>query len=290
MTKQEISFYDKPQTDTLLSTKANAADLATVATTGSYDDLTNKPTIPAAQVQSDWSQSDNKAVDYIKNKPDLSEKLDKSTQSGGTFVYTQSGTTQSVMRTTDALVNGTIPYRSFSNGTIEVGTPVNNAHAATKGYVDSGLLAKLNKTSYEWNQELSVYANTNLLLLEIGVYDSNITIDIDSTTVNTYHGTLLISSQNYVTRKAELYGDPTNTIAPMLSLKPATSSSDNKVRVYFNPPTYSKNLIHIQGLGLSGEVKLPQVLSEAPSDNTMSVTNIGTFKVTDNTTYYTLEI
>ena len=44
--------------------------LATVATTGSYDDLTNKPTIPAAQVQSDWNQSDNTAVDYIKNKPE----------------------------------------------------------------------------------------------------------------------------------------------------------------------------------------------------------------------------
>lgn len=52
-----------------LSVKANSADLAAVATTGSYDDLTNKPTIPAAQIQSDWNQSDNSAADYIKNKP-----------------------------------------------------------------------------------------------------------------------------------------------------------------------------------------------------------------------------
>ena len=52
-----------------LSVKANSADLATVATTGSYNDLANKPTIPAAQIQSDWNQSDNSAVDYIKNKP-----------------------------------------------------------------------------------------------------------------------------------------------------------------------------------------------------------------------------
>ena len=47
-------------------------NLATVATTGDYEDLSNKPTIPAAQVQSDWSQSDNTQVDYIKNKPTLS--------------------------------------------------------------------------------------------------------------------------------------------------------------------------------------------------------------------------
>ena len=49
----------------------NKPNLATVATSGDYDDLSNKPTIPAAQVQSDWSQSDNTQVDYIKNKPNL---------------------------------------------------------------------------------------------------------------------------------------------------------------------------------------------------------------------------
>ena len=38
---------------------------------GSYNDLTDKPTIPAAQIQSDWNQSDNTALDYIKNKPNI---------------------------------------------------------------------------------------------------------------------------------------------------------------------------------------------------------------------------
>lgn len=38
---------------------------------GDYNDLTNKPTIPAAQIQSDWSQSDNTQLDYIKNKPTI---------------------------------------------------------------------------------------------------------------------------------------------------------------------------------------------------------------------------
>jgi hypothetical protein len=54
-----------------LSTYVEADELATVATSGSYNDLTNKPTIPAAQIQSDWTQSDNSAVDYIKNKPTI---------------------------------------------------------------------------------------------------------------------------------------------------------------------------------------------------------------------------
>lgn len=47
----------------------NKPNLATVATSGDYDDLTNKPTIPAAQIQSDWAQTDNTKKDYIKNKP-----------------------------------------------------------------------------------------------------------------------------------------------------------------------------------------------------------------------------
>lgn len=47
----------------------NKPSLATVATTGDYDDLDNKPTIPAAQVNSDWNASTG--VAQILNKPTL---------------------------------------------------------------------------------------------------------------------------------------------------------------------------------------------------------------------------
>ena len=46
----------------------NKPNLATVATSGSYNDLSNKPTIPAAQIQSDWTQTDSTKKDFIKNK------------------------------------------------------------------------------------------------------------------------------------------------------------------------------------------------------------------------------
>ena len=52
-----------------LSIYAQSANLATVATTGDYDDLLNKPTIPAAQVQTDWDATSG--VSEILNKPDL---------------------------------------------------------------------------------------------------------------------------------------------------------------------------------------------------------------------------
>lgn len=51
------------------SAYVEADDLASVATSGSYNDLSNKPTIPAAQVNSDWNASSG--VAQILNKPTL---------------------------------------------------------------------------------------------------------------------------------------------------------------------------------------------------------------------------
>lgn len=56
----------------------NKPSLATVATSGSYNDLLNKPTIPAAQVQSDWNVSDISSKAYIKNKPTIDTALSSS--------------------------------------------------------------------------------------------------------------------------------------------------------------------------------------------------------------------
>jgi hypothetical protein len=52
-----------------LADKANSADLATVATTGDYNDLINQPSIPAAQVNSDWNATSG--VAEILNKPTI---------------------------------------------------------------------------------------------------------------------------------------------------------------------------------------------------------------------------
>jgi len=51
--------------------KANTADISAVGFSNDYNDLDNKPTIPAAQIQSDWTQTNNAALDFIKNKPTI---------------------------------------------------------------------------------------------------------------------------------------------------------------------------------------------------------------------------
>lgn len=53
-----------------LNAYAELEDISTVGLTGNYDDLENKPTIPAAQVNSDWNSTSG--VSEILNKPDLS--------------------------------------------------------------------------------------------------------------------------------------------------------------------------------------------------------------------------
>ena len=68
-----------------ISGKANTADLATVATSGSYNDLSNKPTIPAAQVQSDWNATSGMGV--ILNKPTIP------TVNNATLTIQKNGTT-----------------------------------------------------------------------------------------------------------------------------------------------------------------------------------------------------
>ena len=56
----EYPFKDSALTNTV-------SNLATVASSGDYDDLTNKPTIPPSQVQSDWNAVSGMGV--ILNKP-----------------------------------------------------------------------------------------------------------------------------------------------------------------------------------------------------------------------------
>lgn len=58
-------------------------DLKTVAFTGSYNDLSNKPTIPAAQVNSDWNA--NSGVAQILNKPTIPDVSGKLNRNGDTI-------------------------------------------------------------------------------------------------------------------------------------------------------------------------------------------------------------
>lgn len=63
----------------------NKPSLATVATTGVYNDLAGKPTIPAAQVNCDWNASSG--ITQVLNKPILKKQEAFSGTTNGSGVY-----------------------------------------------------------------------------------------------------------------------------------------------------------------------------------------------------------
>ena len=69
----------------------NKPTLSIVATSGSYDDLLNKPTIPDAQVNSDWNASSG--ISQILNKPNMTTQtltfVDENNVETNVIVYTQ---------------------------------------------------------------------------------------------------------------------------------------------------------------------------------------------------------
>ena len=77
--------------DKSMSYIKNKPTLSIVATSGSYDDLLNKPTIPDAQVNSDWNATSG--ISQILNKPNMTTQtltfVDENNVETNVVVYTQ---------------------------------------------------------------------------------------------------------------------------------------------------------------------------------------------------------
>lgn len=83
---------DWAETDTeLVSYIKNKPTLSIVATSGSFNDLTDKPTIPDAQVNSDWNAESG--ISQILNKPQMITQtltfVDENNVETNVVVYTQ---------------------------------------------------------------------------------------------------------------------------------------------------------------------------------------------------------
>ena len=109
---------------------------------------------------------------------------------------------------------------------------------------------KLDKLTYEWNKSYNAGGTTGYLLIgSFPMYDTNITIDIDATTASTYHGTVIIATQNVSetnigsAHTINVYDDPTGAISDAIRI--VWQSGSRNYNIYFVPELWSKNFIHI---------------------------------------------
>lgn len=167
------------------STYVEADELATVATSGSYNDLSNKPTIPAAQVNSDWNASSG--VAQILNKPtlaavatsgsynDLSNKPTIPTVNNATLTIQKNGSTVKTFTanaSSDVTANITVPTNTSDlindSGFV---TNTDYASANTAGVVKVG-------------SNLSIDAN-GVLSAAGAAYSAGTNISISNDTIST---------------------------------------------------------------------------------------------------------
>lgn len=103
------SYYTKTQTNTLLAAKANTADLAAVATSGSYTDLSNKPTIPTktSELTNDSNYVNSSTLANYATTSQLNTKANQSDVylKANTATFTMTVTDSSNVATTYTLIN-----------------------------------------------------------------------------------------------------------------------------------------------------------------------------------------
>lgn len=171
-------------------------------------------------------------------------------------------------------------WKNIYGGTF-VGSLNGNAATATKATQDGdgNVITSyyLPKTTYEYNKELAFGSSGKLCIGKFPCYDSNISVEIKSTTNTTYNGTLIIATQNINTSlggvyKAVVYGDENNTLTN--SIKIEYLSGSNVFSVYINLPPWSKNILHIQCVSLAGApTNIATIIDSIPSTATIVPTN-----------------
>ena len=169
-TKSQL--YTKTETNGFLSQKANISSLSTVATSGSYNDLLNKPNIP--DVSDYYTKEETYSQDEVNTL--LSAKADASSLSAvatsGDYddlinkptipaAQVQSDWSQADNTEVDYIKNKPTVYESADLLPIESGSSTN-----TKDYIDSGLSGKANKT---WSYVGGLYDNSPAL--DISAYN-----------------------------------------------------------------------------------------------------------------------
>lgn len=230
-------------------------NLHKVAKTGSYNDLSNKPTIPTVNngtltIQKNGTKvqtfTANQSSSVTANITVPTKVSDLTNDSGYT---TNKGTVTSVA----VKMNGSEKGKVTSSGTIDLGTVI-TSHQDISG--------KLDKTTYEWNKEFRAGSNGAISLGRYNVYDTQLTFDISSTTTISMNGKLVIATQNGRICQAKVFGDATGVLVSKIVIyQSAIVNNRSWVEVFCNFDGWSKNKVHIYGVALESATVTNQMSS-----------------------------
>lgn len=146
-----------------LNAKADSSSISAVGFSGDYDDLLNKPSIPAGQVQSDWNQTDTTAVDYIKNKPTIPTDTNQLTNWAGyiTSSYHDSSKQDALTPSTwisissNVISNTWVTSFNWSTWAVTYTAPVTSVNGSTWAVtVQETLVSWTNIKTINWNSIL----------------------------------------------------------------------------------------------------------------------------------------
>ena len=172
----------------------------------------------------------------------------------------------------NAVFTDTNTWRGIQNNLTSDST--SDSLSAAQGKILKGLVdGKLAKTTYEYNKELAIGSSGKVCIGKFPCYDSNISVEIKSTTNTTYNGTLIIATQNINTSlggayKCVVYGDENNTLTSSIQI--GYVSGSNVFSVYINLPPWSKNILHIQCVSLAGSpTDIATIVDSIPSTATI---------------------
>lgn len=256
------NYYTKSEVDTALAGKASTSSLSTVATTGSYNDLTNKPTIPAAQVNSDWNAVSG--VAQILNKPTIPE-----------FDYYSEQTAQTGKRgkidTIENNVGAKVEvYGGDSTGSVNLNVQGESGTESTVTLSSSGFTADVRSGSYNTGN-ISLNPGFMYISFETDDYDSNgFRFGFDE------NGNMVIANSD---------GDDRVAMVSELSGKQDALVSGTNIKTINNQSILGSGNITISGGGSGTVTGVKMNNGSAISPDSNGVVDLGTVVTTVDTTF-----
>lgn len=221
--------------------------LATVATSGSYNDLSNKPTIPSAQVQANWNETDTNSMAYIQNKPNIPSGVVVDQVYDGTSANAQSGVAMAgeLANYTKTANLPLTPYYATSTTAADVATKEVSIPAITSLQTGQIICVKPTITSTVATSKIKL---NNFTAYNMRYNGANITTSTDSVVWNENWVSWFVFDGTYWQFAGHGYDNNTNTTYSAMSVSEGTTGTATNSRTV--RADYLKQII--QGTKLTG--------------------------------------